>query len=244
MNQFFTLQFDNGPFQLFSATHLAALAAIIVVNLGFVIWGKRLSPAARQSVRYGMAGILLVNELLWHVWNYSVGRWTIQEMLPLHLCSVLVWTGAYMLVTKNQAIYEFAYLIGIAGALQALLTPDLGLYDFPHFRYFQTFTSHGLLVTCAIYMTVVEGFRPYPRSLRNLMIWGNVYLIVVTLINFAIGSNYLFTAHKPPTASLLDVLPPWPWYLGIIELLAFAFVILFYLPFFISDLRVVRKIEA
>lgn len=91
-------------------------------------------------------------------------------------------------------------------------------------------------------MTVVEGFRPYPRSLRNIMAWGNVYLVAVSLLNWLIGSNYLFTAHKPVTASLLDVLPPWPWYVGIIELLALAFVCLFYLPFFISDLRERRKI--
>jgi len=26
--------------------------------------------------------------------------------------------------------------MGIGGALQALLTPDLGLYGFPHFRFF------------------------------------------------------------------------------------------------------------
>jgi hypothetical integral membrane protein (TIGR02206 family) len=142
-----------------------------------------------------------------------------------------------MLVRKHQGVYDFAYLIGIAGALQALLTPDLGQYGFPHFRYYQTFISHGLLVTAPIYLTFVEGMRPYPRSIRNLLVWGNAYLIVVTLLNFIIGSNYLFTAHKPITASLLDVLPAWPWYIAIIELLAFAFVGLFYLPFAISDLR-------
>ena len=242
MNQFFTLQFDGGPFKLFSPTHWAALSVIILINLFFVIWGKKLNQDTRQKIRYSMAGILLANEISWHIWNLSVGRWTIQEMLPFHLCSVLVWANAFMLIKKHQGIYEFAYLIGIAGALQALLTPDLGLYDFPHFRYFQTFISHGLLVTCAIYMTVVEGLRPNPRSLRNIFIWGNAYMVGVTLINFLIGSNYLFTAHKPATASLLDVLPPWPWYLGIIELLALSFVALFYLPFYISDLRAQRKL--
>jgi hypothetical integral membrane protein (TIGR02206 family) len=65
-----------------------------------------------------------------------------------------------MLITKNCLIYEFAYLIGIAGALQAVLTPDLGQYAFPHYRYFQVFISHGLIIISALYMTIVEGFRP------------------------------------------------------------------------------------
>jgi hypothetical integral membrane protein (TIGR02206 family) len=242
MNTFFALQFDGGPFKLFSTTHLAALIAIFALNLFFVIWGKKLNQDMRKIVRYSMAAILILNEISWHVWNWAVGRWTIQEMLPFHLCSILVWTGAFMLVKKNRTVYEFAYLIGIAGALQAILTPDLGIYDFPHYRYFQTFLSHGLIITSAIYMTVVEGFRPYPRSLRNILVWGNVYLVAVSLLNFLIGSNYLYTAHKPLTASLLDVLPPWPWYVGIIELLAMTFVCLFYLPFLLSDLREQRRI--
>ena len=93
-----------------------------------------------------------------------------------------------------------------------------------------------LLVLAGLREGVVEGMRPYPRSLRNIALWGNVYMVVVTLLNLAIGSNYLFTAHKPPTASLLDVLPPWPWYIAVIELLAVFFVCLFYAPFWIKDL--------
>jgi uncharacterized membrane protein YwaF len=41
--------------------------------------------------------------------------------------------GAYMLVTRSYVVYEFAYFMGIASAIQALLTPDLGLYGFPTF---------------------------------------------------------------------------------------------------------------
>ena len=241
MENIFALDFKGGPFIIFSASHLVALAAIVLLNCFFILNRRRFTEQNRKNIRTAIAAILLINESAWHLWHIATGAWTIQEMLPLHLCSVLVWASAYMLVRKHQGIYEFAYLIGIAGALQALLTPDLGVYDFPHFRYYQTFISHGLLVTSAIYMTVVEGFRPYPRSLRNLFIWGNVYMAVITLLNFVIGSNYLFTAHKPLTASLLDVLPAWPWYILIIELLAMIFVALFYLPFWIMDLRQRRK---
>jgi hypothetical integral membrane protein (TIGR02206 family) len=156
-------------------------------------------------------------------------------MLPLHLCSALVWLCAYMLISKNRLIYEFAYLIGIAGALQAILTPDLGQYAFPHYRYFQVFISHGLIIISALYMTFVEGLRPTWQSVKRVAIYGNLYFLVVFGLNFLIGSNYLFIAHKPETASLLDVLPPWPYYILIIELLAAVFILLFYAPFAIKD---------
>jgi hypothetical integral membrane protein (TIGR02206 family) len=241
MNQFFTLQFDGGPFKIFSPSHLVALIAILALNAFFILRRKHFDDRARRVIRYSMAAILIANELLWHIWNLVNGRWSLQEMLPLHLCSVLVWTCAYMLVKNHRGIYEFAYLIGIAGALQAILTPDLGVYDFPHFRYFQVFVSHGLIITSAVYMTLVEGFRPYLRSVLNVLLWGNVYMAVIGLVNWALGSNYLFIAHKPVTASLLDVLPAWPWYIGIMELLALFFVGLFYLPFWIKDLTAKRK---
>ena len=86
-------------------------------------------------------------------------------------------------------------------------------------------------------MTLVEGCRPTIKSVKQVAIYGNLYLVFVFILNQIIGSNYLFIAHKPETASLLDVLPPWPYYILIIELLAAIFIFLFYAPFAIKDRR-------
>lgn len=235
METFFGKDFPDGPFVLFSSQHLIAIVAIILIGIFIILSQKKASSEQRQKVRWLMAIILVVNESTWHLWNLSIGEWSIQTMLPLHLCSVLVWLCAYMLITKNKTIYEFAYLIGIAGALQAILTPDLGQYAFPHYRYFQVFISHGLIIISALYFTFVEGFRPIWKSVKKVAIYGNLYLLFVFILNLLIDSNYLFVAHKPETASLLDVLPPWPIYILIIELLAAVFILLFYLPFAIKD---------
>jgi hypothetical integral membrane protein (TIGR02206 family) len=235
METFFGKDFIDGPFVLFSTQHLFAILGIILVGTLIILTQRRAAPQQRLRIRWVMAILLVANETMWHIWNFSIGEWSIQTMLPLHLCSVLVWLCAYMLVTKNRTIYEFAYLIGIAGALQAVLTPDLGQYAFPHFRYFQVFLSHGLIIISALYFTLVEGFRPTWSSVKRVAIYGNIYFLFVFVLNFIIGSNYLFIAHKPETASLLDVLPPWPYYLLIIELLAAFFILLFYSPFAIKD---------
>ena len=235
METFFGKNFNQVQFNLFSTQHLIAIFMIILVGFFIIATQRKCSPEKRVGVRWGMAIILVVNEMTWHLWNLSIGDWTIQTMLPFHLCSALVWLCAYMLITKNRQIYEFAYLIGIAGALQAILTPDLGPYEFPHYRYFQVFISHGLIIISALYMTLVEGFRPTWQSVKRVAIYGNLYFLLVFGLNFLIGSNYLFISHKPETASLLDVLPPWPYYILIIELLAAFFILLFYAPFAIKD---------
>ena len=129
------------------------------------------------------------------------------------------------------------YFAGIGGGIQALATPDLGIYGFPHFRFFQTFISHGLIVTSAIYMTVVEGFRPTWKSLLRVAIWLNIYVVVVFFINNAIGSNYLMINGKPATPSLLDLLPDWPIYILYMEGIGVITFLLLYLPFAIKDRR-------
>lgn len=212
------------------------MLVIIGLNFGLLRF-KYATEEARRRLRWTIAILLWANEVGWHIWNYAVGQWDIQTMLPLHLCSVLVWVGALGLVTRNYGIYEFLYFMGIAGALQAILTPDVGIYGFPHYRFWQTYISHGLIVTTAIYMTVVEGFRPTWKSLGRVFLWMNVYMGIVFLVNQWIGSNYLFIAHKPETASLLDVLPAWPYYIAYIEVIGLVMCLVLYTPFLIKDWR-------
>ncbi len=227
----------HGPaFQLFGPAHIAALCALVLLNL--LLFRFRGSPeSTRHKVRVTLAIIIWTAEASWHAWNYFTGQWNVQNLLPLNMCSLLIWLTGFMLIFKSQAIYEFAYFLGIGGALQYLATPDLGMYGFPHFRYFQTFTSHGLLVTCAIYMAVVEGFRPTWKSMGRVFVIANLYMVAIFFLNRAIGSDYLFVNGKPATASILDLLPPWPIYILYMELLGLVTFLLLYLPFFIKDKR-------
>ena len=172
MIQFFAKDFTGDPFVFLGGAHLAALVLLLLINLTIILFRRRFTLQTRKAFRLGLATLLLVNELSWHVWNYAVGQWTIQTMLPLHICSLLVFASAWMLAVKSFAIYEFAYFLGIGAAIQAVMTPDLGIYGFPHYRFFQTFISHGGIVTAALYMTIVEGFRPTWKSLVKVRCGG------------------------------------------------------------------------
>src|SRR5512138_1888042 len=97
------------PFILFGTGHLVGLALIVLVNILLVYFGRRASERGRTAIRWTLAAILVIDEFGWHIWNAATGQWSLQTSLPLHLCSVLVWLSAYMLVTRNYAIYEFAY---------------------------------------------------------------------------------------------------------------------------------------
>lgn len=231
---YFAKDFQGEPFILFNTPHTVFLATILGIIILMFIFKKKIL-AAQGFFRYLLAIILIVNELAWHVWNAVTGQWTIQTMLPFHLCSVLVWLCAFMLITKKYVIYEFAYFLGIGGGLQALLTPDAGIYGYPHFRFFQTLISHGCIVISAIFMTTIIGLRPTWKSVFRVIIGMNIYMLLVGLLNWVIGSNYLFIAHKPETPSLIDMLGPWPWYILGLELIGVLMVLILYVPFFIKD---------
>jgi hypothetical integral membrane protein (TIGR02206 family) len=86
-------------------------------------------------------------------------------------------------------------------------------------------------------MTTVEGFRPTWKSLGRVFIGMNIYMLIIFFINQAIGSNYMYVAHKPETASLLDVMPAWPWYILWLEAIGLLNCLILYIPFMIKDWR-------
>lgn len=236
MAQLFALDYTGPPFDLFGPAHLGALVLLLVLNIG-LLQLRGSSTASRRAVRVTLAILLIANEIAYHIWAWSTGTWTLQTMLPLHLCSVFVWLSAYMLLTGSPRVHEFAYFLGIAGPLQALITPDAGMYGFPHFRFFQTLIAHGLILTAALFMTIVEGHRPTRRSLLRVVVGMNLYILFVAVANLLLDANYLFVLGKPETASIVDFLGPWPWYILVMEVIGFVNCLVLYAPFAWMDRR-------
>ena len=231
LRQYWARDYTGRPFVLFGTSHLAVLGVVAALNLGWLWLGPALDAEARLAVRVALAMGLLVNESIWHLWNVTTGQWTAQTLLPFHLCSLLIYLSAFMLLTRNYPAYEFCYFLGIGGASQALLTPEAGRYGFPHVKFWTTMVSHSLLVTAPLYMTLVEGFRPTPGSMLRVVAELAAYAVVVMIVNRLLGSNYMYLSRKPDTPSLIDMLGPWPWYIGWLALIALAVIGLLYLPF-------------
>ena len=231
---FFSVEWTGATFDMLSAPHLAALAFLVLLNIGLSRFAKS-SEAVKRRIRIGLVVVLWTNEVIWHVWLMRSGTWDLQHALPLELCSIFVWVGGAMLLTRSRWLYDLGYFLGVAGALQALATPNLGLYGFPHYRYWAFFISHGLIVTTVAWMTYGEGFRPTRRSLVRSVVVGAALMAVVLVIDLAIGANYMFLAHKPETASLLDALPVWPYYLPWLLVVGVLMFAVMYAPWEVAD---------
>ena len=232
---FFASNAPLGPFELFGPVHLTMLGVLLVINLALILLRRTTDEGQRKLWRYSLAGLLAINEICYHIWLVLTEQWNVQWNLPLHLCSAFVWLSIALLITKNIFIFELAYLLGIGGAIQPLLTTEVGAYGFPHYYAFQIFISHGGIITATLFMLIVEGMRPTKAALKRVLLWGNVYLLVVSVINIILGSNYLYTLQKPHITTILDSLGPWPWYILSMEAIAIAISVTLYLPFWVQD---------
>ena len=234
MSQYFAFNYSGPAFQLFGPAHIAALLCIAAICILLARF-KNSSEKTKVAIRWTLAIILWGAEASWHIWAVYWGYWSPQFMLPLNVCSVLIWLSGFMLIFRIFQIYEFAYFLGISACLNYLLTPDLGIYGFPHYRFIQIFISHGFVIIAAMYMTTVEGFRPTWKSFWRVLAGTNVYMLIIYFVNIAIGSNYMMINAKPPMTTIMDLLPAWPFYLPWLEVIALATCLLLYLPFIIKD---------
>lgn len=219
-------------FKPFSLSHLLSAAAILAVVAILVVFRAPIRAGVADPIlRWTMAAILLANEAGLALWRARHGMLRVQDSLPLHLCGVSVLLAVVMLPLKSFALFELTYFWAVGGALQGLITPDVDGYDFPHWRFLQTFISHGLIVVANIYMIVVLGMRPTFISLLKSIVVLNIYGVLMLAFNGLTRSNYGFLCRKPDQPTLYDILGPWPWYLASLEGLAILISFLAYVPF-------------
>ncbi|MCI3922289.1 TIGR02206 family membrane protein [Paenibacillus sp. TRM 82003] len=205
----------QGEFVLFSAPHLAGLFGLAVTAVALIVFRSVLRG---RKVRIGIAVVLVGSELALYTQYTITGTWG-WYALPFQLCTITLWISVYVLLTRSRRAYEVAFFLGILGAMQAMLTPYLTVTA-PDFRYFHFFIAHIGIIAASIYMTAAEGYRPTVRSLFRAFLWLNVLAVPAAVANRLTGENFMFLARKPSTASLLDALAPWPWYILQLELVA------------------------
>lgn len=217
MTDFIDKDWSGNPFEVFGLPHLVMLALIALVTVVAVRWGTGASEDARRRFRFTVVVAHASNTALWHLWNVSIGRWSPQILLPLHLCSVMGLVSMTAMLTRYRLLAQLLWLLGFGGAIQALLTPEVLPWGFPHYRFFETFISHGAIVLSACWLVFVEGFRPTWGWMWRSWLLLHAYGLVVFGINSWLGSNYLFINRKPDFETVLDLLPSWPYYLFALE---------------------------
>jgi hypothetical integral membrane protein (TIGR02206 family) len=217
---------------LLAAEHVGAVIAIVVVGTALVVAARR-RPGPWIRV---LAVVLVVDEVSWWVFLATGGGEPGQraQPLPLQLCDVAILIAAAALWTRSQLLAEVSYFWGLAGTLQAVVTPDLPQH-FPSFPYFQYYVAHGGVVIAALVLVV--GLRLHPRRFAVVKVAGLTiaYAAVVGVVDALTGADYMYLRAKPPGPTLLDLLGPWPVYMLSAAVIGFVLFAILDSPFRLSQ---------
>ena len=218
---------DPSPgFVLFGTGHLAILFALTLAAVGLVLGRRSSARRNDRRVRQLLAALLAGNELF----SWVIAAVQGQMRIPLQLCDVALWLIVWALLGGGRPARELAYFWGVAGSVQAVLTPDVraALTSYWTVKFF---LGHGGIILSAVYLAVTGRIRPTHRSVWLAWGWTNVYAVTVGYLNGLFGTNYGFLAHKPTQPSLLDYFGPWPYYILVMEVAALLSFYLCYAPF-------------
>lgn len=234
MDGVFGRSFTNYDFEMFSTSHFVIIAFLILGSIFIYLNRNKLNTRQRRLTEIGIAITLIIMELTYHFWMIINGSWNVSHAIPLELCSISLILTVLLLLSTKKIIYEILLFTALLGASQALFTPALN-YDFPHFRFFHFFYTHLMEIWVPLYFTWAKGYRPTIWSVLKLCIFLNVLMPIIMLINKVVGGNYMFLSHKPDSASLLDVLGPYPWYILSLEGLLIGLSLIVWIIFRVKD---------
>lgn len=200
-------------------------AGLVLGFLVFFIGSWKLDDEGRRKVGYVIAAILAANFVANQVFAIVTHTWDKKVHLPFHLCSFSEILAMILLLTRKQWAYEFL-IFWSAGAIHSFLTPELteggNLFNFWEYG-----IAHGLVIITAFYATF--RLKMIPRKYSWLKIFGYTQLTLplVGLINWILGSNYMFIAQKPNANNPL-IMGDWPWYIIGLEFVVLVHFYAFY----------------
>ncbi len=202
----------------------------LVVFIAVIFYIGKKYPQHRQTLKKAIGIALILRELLLHPYLNHLGIWNIQESLPLHMCAISRFVTLVLMFGFNQLLYEFLILLGMAGAFQSFLTPEMPHGDSSILLIVEYYLGHAVIIAMPLYFFFIEKRDIRKNSWLNAFLLGNLFLIIVGTINHFIGSNYIYLCQKPLVDNPL-IIGEWPYYLIGIQVFGLIHIYLLYLLF-------------
>jgi len=201
-------------------------------------------PAEQYRLGLNMALVVAFSEIGWMLLRLYLGVFNPAEDLPFVACHFMALMLPVLMFGLNGLLYEILYFWILGGTLQAILTPHL-TNGFPHYTFWMFWIVHCGLVIVILYATIVYRMRPTVQSIWKAFLVMQGYIVISFVVNYVLGANYNYVCYKPPTASILDYLGPWPWYVVGTEGIVLCLFLIAYSPFWVMDkFKVIRSSSA
>lgn len=216
-------------FPLLGFAHLAILGGVAILGTLLAVVQRTLLRGSKV-LRIAVGIVLLADTLAWYGYQLFLRQPLFPDHLPMELCDITLVLVLVVLLAGHAAVFDIVYYFALAGTSMALLTPNLW-EQFPSLATGQFFFAHGVVVASVLYLVLSRQFHPRPGSVGRALVALNVWAVIAGSFDSIYKTNYMYLRHKPQSGSLLNVLGPWPWYIGGGEVLAVILFLLLYFPF-------------
>ncbi len=223
----------KNTFTLFSVQHLFPVLIVVILFILLFLYKEYLQTHLLWLPK-ALATITILQHFALFLYRVNSGIWDVSKHLPFYLCSVGVYLSSYVLWSRNKRVSLNTFFVLFFGALVAILFPEItDGWGYPHFRYFQFFLSHGLIIINFAYALFVFGyvsdFRYIDIYKNMIFVW--VFAVASLIANLLTDGNYLWLSHSPED-SVIEYFGVYPNYIFTILFVAFPVGFnIFYIPF-------------
>ena len=205
--------------------HLDALVpalATFMVALALALAPRRWAEQKRRRLEDALVVLGAVLLLAVKVSDGTRSVHPLGAVLPLQVCDVSSIACVVALRGGPRLASALALYFGLDLSSIAIVFPDLGAGP-ASLEYWLFWLRHGVILTSALYLLAVLGYRPTWQDFWRWCAFGVVYIGVVAVLNRALGSNYAFIADRTLEHSrAVDAFGPWPGRAVVMLLLAVA----------------------
>ncbi|MBJ7881280.1 TIGR02206 family membrane protein [Gelidibacter salicanalis] len=220
-----------------SVEHWMPVLIGLLLGSGLIVYARqKLNKQQQEFLIHVLAVGMSLTVISFHLHQYSLGTYNIQNDLPLYLCSLLAILMPVFTHFRKYWMYEILVFWIIAGTVQAIITPDIAT-GFPTFNYFRYWAVHLGLLTIIFYATLVFKMAPNFKSIFKSIFALQVYVVLMVVTNYLLNANYFYLNEKPKSASLLDYFGEWPLYIIVVQLILIPYFLIIYLPFYLVQRR-------
>lgn len=190
---------------LYGARHICVLVAALLACVVLTLIFRKKSRKSINTLLYVLCGIFIFFEISTRIISLAFAdayTWqsVLKTLIPMHICSIMVWVVIVAILTKSKALYSFGTIGGLLATVAYLLYPAVGLNKtYMSFScIYSTFTHMLGFVTCILFITLkVSEFKiskiwqPFVGFII-MFSWG-------ALLNFVIfpGSDYMYMVNDP-----------------------------------------------
>lgn len=203
---------DGYSFPMMSNLHLLILMFTLLGCILIISKGSNLRDS--KYSRYFKAitiTILSIQQIVLYIWYMFSGYFTIKESLPLYNCRIAIIFTIFAFITNKNIFKNVCCYWGFAGSILALLFPVTDPFNFPHYTLISFWSGHIVMLWATTYLLFVERYSINKNSLRSMLIFTNIYNLIIYKFNQVFLANYCYLNEPPFEIKFISNINPYTY---------------------------------